>query len=254
MSKELMLIGAKESFLIRTLEKKLSERGIANFYCAPDIDRMNAVKDRVLFAVYYLNDDEHIPHNILHYLSERYAEDNIKLILIGDKTDTEPIKKSVESAMLLESYQRPLDTDKFLKDIAKHMKWEKDAVLRKKIMIVDDDLTYMSVVRGWLRDNYQVYMANSGLQAIKTLGVNQVDLILLDYQMPVTSGPQVLEMIRSESETASIPVFFLTGRNDKESVMQVIGLKPEGYLLKSIGKEELLKTLNEFFSKQQGEE
>ena len=90
-------------------------------------------------------------------------------------------------------------------------------------------------------------MANSGLQAIKWLGKNKADLILLDYEMPVTSGPQVLEMLRSDDDTKDIPVMFLTGKGDKESVMAVLELKPNGYFLKTIGKDELIEKLNEFF-------
>ncbi len=40
---------------------------------------------------------------------------------------------------------------------------------------------------------------------------------------------------------------FLTGKSDKESVMAVVELKPEGYFLKSIQREELLDKLQEFF-------
>jgi CheY-like chemotaxis protein len=92
-------------------------------------------------------------------------------------------------------------------------------------------------------------MANSGLQAIKWLGGNTVDLILLDHEMPVTSGPQVLGMLRADDETKNIPVIFLTGKGDKESVMQVVALKPEGYFLKNVTKSELLEKLSEFFAK-----
>ena len=90
-------------------------------------------------------------------------------------------------------------------------------------------------------------MVGSGLQALKFLGKNKVDLILLDHEMPVTSGPKVLEMLRSDDETKDIPVMFLTGKSDKESVMEVVSLKPEGYFLKNITREELLEKLNEYF-------
>ena len=90
-------------------------------------------------------------------------------------------------------------------------------------------------------------MVSSGMQAIKWLGKNKADLILLDHEMPVTSGPQVLEMLRADSETSSIPVIFLTGKGDKESVMAVVALKPEGYFLKGIQKAELLQKLQEYF-------
>ena len=133
--------------------------------------------------------------------------------------------------------------------MVKHYFWKAETgELRKSILIVDDDAQYLSLVREWLKDKYKVYMANSGLQALKLLGLNKVDLILLDYEMPVTSGPQVLEMLRSDPETASIPVMFLTGKNDKQSVMSVLELKPEGYFLKNIGKEELLEQLQDYFT------
>ena len=90
-------------------------------------------------------------------------------------------------------------------------------------------------------------MVNSGLQALKWLGKNKVDLILLDHEMPVTTGPQVLEMLRSDPETKDIPVIFLTGKGDKESVMKVVALKPEGYFLKTIQKDELIENLQDFF-------
>ena len=83
---------------------------------------------------------------------------------------------------------------------------------------------------------------------------NKPDLILLDYEMPVTSGPQVLEMIRSETKTDTIPVIFLTGKGDRESVMKVVALKPDGYLLKSMEKAALLKSLEEFFEKKKHEQ
>ena len=84
-------------------------------------------------------------------------------------------------------------------------------------------------------------------EGVKIARENKVDLILLDHEMPVTSGPQVLEMLRSEEETKHIPVMFLTGKGDKESVMAVVELRPEGYFLKNIKKEELLEKLKEFF-------
>ena len=76
---------------------------------------------------------------------------------------------------------------------------------------------------------------------------NKADLILLDYEMPVTSGPQVLEMLKSEKDTKDIPVMFLTGKSDKGSIVKVLELKPTGYLLKSIKREELIQKLGDFF-------
>jgi CheY-like chemotaxis protein len=90
-------------------------------------------------------------------------------------------------------------------------------------------------------------MANAGTQAVAWLATNRADLILLDYDMHVLDGPKVMEMLKSESFSSSTPVMFLTGKSDRKSVTEVISLKPADYLLKSISREKLLETLDNFF-------
>ncbi|MBO6215101.1 MAG: response regulator, partial [Lachnospiraceae bacterium] len=121
---------------------------------------------------------------------------------------------------------------------------------KKKILIVDDDGTMLRTMKSWLSEKYQVYMVNSGMAAITFLTKNQVDLILLDYEMPITSGPQVLEMLRTDPDMKSIPVMFLTIKADKHSVLTGLSLKPESYLLKTMPKKDLLKNIDDFFMKQ----
>ena len=120
----------------------------------------------------------------------------------------------------------------------------------KHILIVDDDETFLKTVKNWLSRQYRVTIVTSGAQAMMYVADNQPDLILLDYEMPVTSGPQVLEMLRSEPKTAKIPVIFLTGKGDRDSVFQVLALKPEGYILKSSGRDKLVESVGSFFMKQ----
>ena len=123
---------------------------------------------------------------------------------------------------------------------------------KKKILVVDDSGIMLRNIKRWLEDKYQVILANSGAMAIKYLAMNRPDLILLDYEMPVCDGKQVLEMIRAESEFSNIPVIFLTGKNDRESVLSVSALKPEGYLLKSMPPAQIVQTIDDFFEKRKG--
>ena len=62
-----------------------------------------------------------------------------------------------------------------------------------------------------------------------------------------------LEMMRTEAETSSIPVMFLTGRSDRVSIQRVMSLHPADYLLKTIEKPALLEKLHAFFEKQESE-
>lgn len=123
----------------------------------------------------------------------------------------------------------------------------KEEIPKKKILIVDDSDFMRARIVKLLSKDYEIIEAGSSLSAIKMITVNRPDLILLDYEMPVCDGRQTLEMIRSEKETAKIPVIFLTGRGDMESVKKVMQLKPEGYMLKNRPDEEIKKNIDVFF-------
>ena len=85
------------------------------------------------------------------------------------------------------------------------------------------------------------------MNALTLLVKNKIDLVLLDYEMPVVSGAQVLGMIRSEPATKDTPVIMLTAKDDKESVMSVLSLKPEKYMLKSMPPGMWVKEIDDFF-------
>ena len=67
--------------------------------------------------------------------------------------------------------------------------------------------------------------------------------------MPVCDGRQTLEMLRSEKEFEDLPVIFLTGRRDPQSMIQVMPLKPAGYLIKSSKPDSIKKEIEAFFEK-----
>lgn len=120
---------------------------------------------------------------------------------------------------------------------------------KKKILVVDDSDFILKMMQELLSNTYEVITATSGLSAFRSITLNRPDLILLDYEMPVCKGSQILEMIRSESDFADIPVIFLTSRVDKESVKRVVELKPQGYLSKSLSPEIIKKEVDHFFEK-----
>lgn len=126
---------------------------------------------------------------------------------------------------------------------------KEDVVPKKKVLVVDDSEFMRTRIKQLLSENYEVIEADSSITAIKNLAINRPDLILLDYEMPVCNGRQALEMIRSDKETANIPVMFLTGRRDRESVQKVMELKPERYLLKTMPDADIKKSVDNFFSK-----
>ena len=116
---------------------------------------------------------------------------------------------------------------------------------RKRILVVDDDPMMLKTIKMYLDDIYDVRVVPSGTKAVASIGKFQPDLVLLDYEMPVVDGRQTLEMIRTDKDFSRIPVIFLTGVGDRAHIEQVIGLKPQGYLLKPPVKDTLRDTIRE---------
>jgi len=111
------------------------------------------------------------------------------------------------------------------------------------VLVVDDDPLILKMIKEQLHDDYDVGTAINGPVALKFLSNRSTNLILLDYEMPRMSGPEFLDQLREDPNTANIPVVFMTGVNDREKIAQVLSKKPQGYLLKPIEKDRLIKTI-----------
>lgn len=119
---------------------------------------------------------------------------------------------------------------------------------KKKVLVVDDsEFMRFSIVK-LLEDDYEVTECSSAMSAIVKLVTEKPDLVVLDYEMPICDGRQMLEMLRSEKTTMDIAVIFLTGRSDEESIKKVIALNPNGYLLKTKSREYVKKSIDGFFA------
>lgn len=120
---------------------------------------------------------------------------------------------------------------------------------KKKLLIVDDSETILQFMKKLLQKDYQVAIATSGVSAIRCITLERPDLVLLDHDMPVCDGAQVLQMIRSETAFGDIPVMFLTGRADANTVSKIIPMKPEGYMLKTLKPADIKKTIDNYFKR-----
>ncbi len=247
MNKKILLISRGTTFMVDAITTNLKEAGFEVFGCSPEIKEFKLHEDEADIYLFYLGGFLDEVTDFLVYLKDVCIEKEKMLSLIGDDSEVEILLRSVNSALVTNIFSRPLDIKKLvasMEDVALNSETLK---ARKNILLVDDDAAFLHMVKGWLDDEYKVTIVSSGMQAITYIAKNRPDLILLDYEMPVTTGPQVLKMIRSEVGTSDIPVFFLTGKGDKESVTKVLSLKPEGYILKTAGQKQLMDQISAFF-------
>lgn len=176
-----------------------------------------------------------LEEGLVKFLKEKYPED------VQEK----------RSVMVTESELKTKDVmrvaEELLAQLAKEEEKEKReqaaAVKRKHILVVDDDSSVLKLLKGYLAERYDVATAISGKIALKFLETKKTDMVLLDYEMPNENGAEVLAKIRENANTANLPVVFLTGVTERKKILEVLSMKPQGYLTKPIDMEKLSSTI-----------
>lgn len=254
MATKILLISNGFSFMANSIQKNLEKAQYEVIRIDPTVEELAAQKSNVNIIVFYLGKFVEDITNFLVYMKDVCLEEEKFLLAIGNGDEIEALTAAVHANTISKTFERPVDFKKLTAEIDKLTQTIGAREARKSILLVDDDPTFLKMMKGWLDYSYRVTIVTSGTQALMYLADNKPDLILLDYEMPVTSGPQVLQMIRSETNVDHVPVMFLTGKGDRESIVKVLALKPEGYLLKSLNREQILAAVREFFEKKHAAE
>ena len=247
---KVLLVTETTGFLIQSLKEQLEENRFKTMVAKIDINSINdtiAATDLILVNV---SDSLLGYKQALVYLRDRAIGEDIPVFLLGDHHDVDEVAEGDLKQTIRRKIYRPMDVREVVQLIKDYLE-SNDRTSNMKILVVDDSGVMLRSVKGWLEDKYQVILANSGAMAIKYLVTNQPDLILLDYEMPVVDGKQVLEMIRAESDFKNVPVIFLTSHSDKDIIMKIMALRPQGYLLKTLKPAEIVKAVDDFFMKKQ---
>jgi|JI10StandDraft_1071094.scaffolds.fasta_scaffold15987_2 DNA-binding response OmpR family regulator len=115
---------------------------------------------------------------------------------------------------------------------------------RKRILIIDDDMTMNAIVGGYLQAaGYEVHSASNPEQAITNVRVVRPHAIVLDRYLGRKDGADLLVAIRNIPGFEGIPVLMLTGETRKDEVRKAINAGVNGYLAKPFAPEELLRKI-----------
>ena len=103
---------------------------------------------------------------------------------------------------------------------------------KKKIVLVDDNIVNLVAGKNVLADLHDLYTVPSGRDLFRLLQHVSPDLILLDINMPEMSGYEVITILKAAPATASIPVIFLTAKDDSASELEGLSLGAVDYITK----------------------
>ena len=245
--RKILFIGSISSFIGNAISTNLKEAGFEVSFAKADVTSIMKEKSSADIYLMYLTEDVAALSDALVYLKDTCIEEEKNLFLIGYESEIKEAFGIIPEDLVKGTFDRPINVKEMVAGLKEKVEQRSLEPKRRHILVVDDSGTFLRTIKSWLDPYYKVSMVNSGMNAIPFLAKHKPDLILLDYEMPVCSGPQVLSMIRDEVTTSDLPVMFLTSKGDKESVMKVLSLKPDGYILKSRTQAEILEEIARFF-------
>ena len=122
-----------------------------------------------------------------------------------------------------------------------------------RILIIDDDIGFRDLLRIHLSAaGYEVQIAEDAITGGRALLAQAPDLIVSDLNMPFLDGFELLALLHSDPETASIPVIMLSGRSDGDTMAKAVELGAADFLTKPVTRDQLLESIELCLSRRVG--
>ncbi|MCL4265458.1 MAG: response regulator [Anaerolineae bacterium] len=117
------------------------------------------------------------------------------------------------------------------------------------VLVVDDEDMTRKLLRLMLeRDGFTILEAEDGQQALEVIAESKPDIVILDVMMPNMDGFTTCQELRSQPETATLPIILLSARSQTEAVQAGLESGADRYMTKPISKPELVQTITELLS------
>lgn len=119
----------------------------------------------------------------------------------------------------------------------------------KKIVIVDDEPNIvMALEYTFKKNNFEVFIARDGQEALDTLQNHHPDIIILDVMMPMVDGYSTLEQIKKNPELENCKVVFLSAKNKEQDIEKGIALGANLYITKPFSLKKLVEQVQELIN------
>jgi DNA-binding response OmpR family regulator len=109
----------------------------------------------------------------------------------------------------------------------------------KRILVVDDEAENRQALQDLLADEYEVHQAKDGLEALARVAEIKPDLVLLDIIMPRMDGLQTCLRLRQNESTRTLPIIFLTSKNEPSTEAFGLELGADDFIPKPFNKDVL---------------
>jgi CheY-like chemotaxis protein len=119
-----------------------------------------------------------------------------------------------------------------------------------KILVVDDDKTTRKLLSLYLKaKGYEIVTAENGLDALEKLGVENINLVVSDMNMPYMDGIELTKNIRADENLKNLPVIMVTTEADDEEKKKAHDAGVDDYLVKPANAEQISDSVKKILKK-----
>ena len=164
-----------------------------------------------------------------------FADNEIDLSSTSKQVDKQVIEVATQKQEDATSEQRHLETIKHSVIIKKGM---------KRVLVVEDNEELLALMYQMLSQNFHVFTAKNGKQALNIINKEQLDLVVSDVMMPIMDGIELTKFIKSDKSFWQLPVILLTAKNKEEDKTEGYATGADAYITKPFKFEELTLRIN----------
>jgi len=118
-----------------------------------------------------------------------------------------------------------------------------------KVLIVDDDRTTRKILGLYLKSKgYEVAFAENGIDAMEKLGIENVNMVMTDLNMPYMDGLELIRNIRKDSNYRHLPILMVTTEADEEERRKAYDAGANGYLVKPVTADKVTSNVKQILS------
>jgi len=121
----------------------------------------------------------------------------------------------------------------------------------KTLLIIDDNADIINYIKSNLERTFHIIQAENGLQGLQIAQKNQPDLIISDVMMPEVDGYQLTKLLKSDPETAHIPLILLTAKSSKQDMIEGLQIGADDYITKPFDSDELAARIASLLAQKQ---
>lgn len=125
---------------------------------------------------------------------------------------------------------------------------QKTAVMRKILIVDDEPNIVMSLEYTFKKNNFEVFIARDGQEALDILQNQLPDVIILDVMMPLVDGFETLEQIKKNEKLKHCKVMFLSAKNKESDIEKGMALGADAYLTKPFSIKKVVDQVNELLA------